>query len=235
MGDYYMFMPVIGLVIVGAYYLRGRSKIAGYDQQYANYRAGNLAQRLGLTLLQGDPTFNVFITQANVDVNRGPKDKQPLHIELRAAGAPQGVPLEFVYLYRVEQDTGFAQVTWRTWFDCRLTARTKQPFPPFEVITRQPPVTPIAQTLALPPLPTGNALVDTTYLVTTQEPGMAQVLGELLVGFVTFQNSGVHLIGDGTSVSFVMEQSKSPLLANALYYAEQMATELSQLARRIGG
>ena len=235
MSEFYMFMPVIGLVIVGAYYLKGRSKIAGYDQQYANYRAGNLAQRLGLTLVQGDPTFNVFITQANVDVDRGPKDKQPLHIELRAQGAPQGVPLEFVYLYRVEQDTGFAQVTWRTWFECRLTARAKQPFPPFEVITRQPPVTPIAQTLALPPAATGNPLVDKVYLVTTQEPGMAHVLGELLPGFVTFQNSGIHLVGDGTTISFVMQQNKSPLLANALYYAEQMAMEMSPLARRIGG
>ena len=227
--------PVVGIVVVGAYYLNRRSAVARYDQQYSNYKAGALAQRLGLTLRAGDPNFNVFIRQANVDVQRGPKDNRPIHIEVRAEGAPQGVPLEFVYLFRVEQDTGFTTVTWRTWFDCRLTARSRQPFPPFEVISRNAPLGAIAQTLALPPIPTGNPAVDATYLVTTQEPGMAQVLGELLPAFATFQNAGVHLVGDGSTISFIMHQDKSPLLANVLYYAEQLASEVSQVARRIGG
>ena len=93
----------------------------------------------------------------------------------------------------------------------------------------------IAQTLALPPLPTNNPAVDATYLVTTQEPAMAQVLGELLPAFAIFQNSGVHLVGDGQTVSFVMHQDKSPLLANALYYAEALGEHVAQVARRIGG
>jgi len=227
--------PVVGIVAVGAYYLNRRSAVARYDQQYSNYKAGALAQRLGLTLRAGDPNFNVFIRQANVDVQRGPKDNLPIHIEVRAEGAPLGVPLEFVYLFRVEQDTGFTTVTWRTWFDCRLTARARQAFPPFEVVSRNAPLGAIAQTLALPPIPTGNPPVDATYLVTTQEPGMAQVLGELLPAFVTFQNAGVHLVGDGSTISFIMHQDKSPLLANALYYAEQLTSEVSQVARRIGG
>jgi len=227
--------PVVALAAVGFYFLKGRAAVANQDEQYANYRAGALAQRLGLQLLQGDPTFNVFIRQANVDIQRGPKDNQPIHIEVRAEGAPQGVPLEFVYLYRVEQDTGFSQVTWRTWFDCRLTARARQAFPAFEVISKNAPMGAIAQTLALPAMPTGNPAVDATYLVTTQEPGMAQVLGELLPPFATFQNAGVHLVGNGNTISFVMYQDKSPLLANVLYYAEQLAAQMSQVARRIGG
>jgi len=84
-------------------------------------------------------------------------------------------------------------------------------------------------------MPTGNPAIDATYLVTTQEPGMAQVLGELLPAFATFQNSGVHLVGNGDTVSFVMHQDKSPLLANVLYYAEQLSGHMSQVARRLGG
>lgn len=235
MSDFVFLFPVVALAAVGFFFLKGRAAVANYDEQYANYRAGALSQRLGLQLTHGDPTFNVFIRQANVDVQRGPKDNRPIHLEVRAQGAPQGVPLEFVYLYRVEQETGFTQVTWRTWFDCRLSARSRQPFPPFEVISKHAPMGAIAQTLALPPLPTGNPAVDATYLVTTREAGMAQVLGELLPAFATFQNSGVHLVGDGNSVSFVMHQEKSPLLANVLYYAEQLAGHMSQVARRIGG
>ncbi|HEY6722643.1 MAG TPA: hypothetical protein VI197_01390 [Polyangiaceae bacterium] len=235
MSDFVFLFPVVALAVVGFFFLKGRAAVANYDEQYANYRVGPLSQRLGLQLLQGDPSFNVFIRQANVDVQRGPKDNRPIHIEVRAQGAPQGVPLEFVYLYRVEQDTGFTQVTWRTWFECRLSATTGQPFPPFEVISKNAPMGAIAQTMALPPLPTGNPAVDASYLVTTQEPGMAQVLGELLPAFATYQNAGVHLVGDGTSISFKMHQDKSPLLANVLYYAEQLAGDMSQVARRIGG
>ena len=44
MSDYFMFMPVIAMVVVGAYYLKGRGAAARYDQEYSNYRAGNLAR-----------------------------------------------------------------------------------------------------------------------------------------------------------------------------------------------
>lgn len=235
MGDFIFVYPVVALAVVGFFFLKGRAAVANYDEQYANYRAGALSQRLGLQLVQGDPNFNVFIRQAHVDVQRGPKDKSPIHIEVRAQGAPRGVPLEFVYLYRVEQETGFTQVTWRTWFDCRLSARSRQPFPPFEVISKQAPMGAIAQTMALPGLSTGNPSVDASYLVTTQEPAMAQLLGQLLPAFSTYQNAGVHLVGDGTSIAFVMHQEKSPLLANVLYYAEQLADHMSEVARRVGG
>jgi hypothetical protein len=156
-------------------------------------------------------------------------------VQIKAQGAPQGVPLELVYLYRVEQETGLAQVTWRTWFDCRMTAQAKQQFPPFEVISRNAPLGPIAATQPLPAASTGNPAVDATYAVSTHEPAVAQLLGELLPGFATFQNSGIHLSGDGRSISFIMKQDKAPLLANALYYAETMATQLTTLARRLGG
>ena len=230
-----MLLPLLAFAAVGFYAVRGRLAAAGYDRQYANYRAGELARRMGLNLVAGDPSFNVFIRQANVDVRRGPTDKRPIHIEVRAEGAPQGVPLEFMYLYRVEQDTGFTQVTWRKWFDCRLSARARQPFPPFEVISKNAPVGAIAQRLALPPMPSGNPAVDASYLVTTQESAMARVLGELLPSFATYQNSGVHLVGDGDTISFVMQQDKSPLLANVLYHAEQLGPHMSQVARRLGG
>lgn len=64
---------------------------------------------------------------------------------------------------------------------------------------------------------------------------MAKLLGEVLPGFAAFHNSGIHLVGDGQRVSFVMQRDKAPLLANALYFAETMATLLSDLARRVGG
>jgi hypothetical protein len=37
----------------------------------------------------------------------------------------------------------------------------------------------------------------------------------------------VHLVADGASIAFVMKQAKAPLLSNALYCAEDMATQLT--------
>lgn len=228
--------PVIGVVALVVYMVWARKSTAlAQDEQFSQYRAGALAQRLGLQLTVGDPNFNLFIRHAAVDVRRGPADNKPVHIEVRMQGTPNGVPLELVYLYRVEQETGFSTITWRTWFDCRMTAQAARPFPPFEMLSRTAPLGPIAQIQALPPSPTGDAAVDATYLVATGEPGVARLLGQVAGGLATFQNSGVHLVGDGSRVAFVMKQDKAPLLANALYYAESMSQVLSDLVRRLGG
>lgn len=227
--------PVLAFAALLFFVVRQKKQAKAYDQQYSNYRAGELAQRLGLALVQGDPLFNLFIRQANVDIQRGPADKRPIHIEVRAQGNPHGAPLEFLYLYRVEKETGFSTVTWRTWFECRLSAQAQQPFPPFEVLSRTTPFGPIAQTQSLAPMPTGNPAVDQEYVVATQEPAMAALLGQVLPLFGTFQSSGVHLVGDGRSVSFSMQQDKAPLIASTLYYAETLGKELSSLARRVGG
>jgi hypothetical protein len=228
-------VPVVGLAAL-AYTLWARKRAGqNHDQQFSNYRAGELAQRLGLQLIAGDPNFNLFISYANVDVRRGPSDGKPVHVEIRMQGAPHGVPLELVYLYRLERESDLTTVTWTTWFDCHMSARAARPFPPFELISRNAPLGPIAQTLPLAPQATGDANVDAAYLVTTAEPGVAQLLGQAAGALATFANSGVHLVGDGQQVSFVMKRDKAPLLANALYFAEAMSQQLSDLARRLGG
>ena len=226
-------IPALGIGYVIYTMLSRNKRVASMDQDYSNYRAAELAQRLGLQLVSGDPTFNLFISQANAAMRQGASDKKPLDIDILMQGTPQGVPLELVYRYRVEQESGFSTVTRKFWFECSMSAQAARAFPPFEVISRTTPMGPIAQTQVLPVQPTGNPQVDATFQVGTSEPGVAQLLGQALVGFSGFTNSGVHLVGDGKRVTFLMKQDKAPLLANALYYAETMATQLSELARRL--
>ncbi len=219
--------PVIAIaVVVYMLVMRGRAA-KQHDTQWSQYRASELATRLGLQLVKGDPGFNFFIRQANADVARGPADGKPILVEVLLEEGDCSLR----YLYRVEQETDLAQVRWRTWFDCRMTVRTQQPFPPFEVTSRNAPMGPIVRTQRLPELKPGDA----TYLITTNEAGVGDVLREHLPAFSVFVNSGVHLVGDGQSVSFVMKHDKAPLLANALYYAEDMQRLLTGLARSLGG
>lgn len=228
--------PVLGLVAIGFFLLYRRRMLAGQEEANSQYRVGELARRLELSVVEGDPQFNLFIQHANVDVRRGPADGRAVHMQARLTGQPRGLPLELFYLYRLELETGLTESVWRTWFECRMSVTAKQAFPPFEVISKIAPVGPIAMTQALPPAPTGNAAVDATHIVATREPAMAQLLSELIPTFAVFETgSGIHLVGDGQTVSFRMQQAKAPLLANALYYAEDMATLLTTLATRVGG
>lgn len=225
--------PLIAFGVVG-YLAYQRFRGAGQlEQQHTQFRVSSLAERLRLNVVAGDPSFNLFIRQANVDVARGPADGRPIHVEVRLEGAPNGTPLTLQYLYRVEQETGIGLVTWRTWFDCRMALTPPRPFPPFEVISRSAPLGPIARTQALPVQSTGNPAIDATYEVATNDPAEAQYLGQHLAPFAQFANAGVHLVGDGRSIAYVMKQDKAPLLANALYYAEAMASALDALSRAV--
>lgn len=227
--------PVIGLVVVVAMTVLRKRALQGHDAQWSQYRASELATRLRLTLVKGDPTFNFFIRQAHADVSRGPSDGKPIHIEVLLEGAPDGHDVTLRYLYRVEQETGLAKVTWRTWFDCRMEVRAKQAFPRFEVRSRNAPMGPINRTLPLAAVATGDRALDEKYEVLTGEQGIADVLRAELPAFSRFDNAGVHLVGDGQTVAFVMQNDKAPLLANALYYAEDMQRLLTKLAVTLGG
>ena len=223
--------PAGALAVVGLLLVNRKRTLKATDAQYQQYRAGALADRLGLTLKHGDPMFNLFIRQANADVLRGPSDGKPVNIEIAAEGESEGLPVTLLYTYRVEQKTGVGKVTWRTWFDCRLAVLTHQSFAPFEVVSKTAPMGPIARTMNLPK----QATVDGTYEIYAGDAAVAEALRAVLPSFATFGNSGIHLVGDGEAVSFVMKQDKAPLLANALYFAEDMKTAMVAVARAVGG
>lgn len=88
----------------------------------------------------------------------------------------------------------------------------------------------IVKQQTLPELPTGNPAVDAEFSVTTQEPALAQLLGQVLPEFVALGSAVVHLVGDGQRVSFIMNQTTAPIVASALYHAEVMSHGLSNLA-----
>ena len=232
---YYLIFPAVALSYMLFMRSQHKKKTQEYDEQYAHFRAGALAQRLGLQLSKGDPSFNFMVTHANQSVARGATDDRAVNIDIEMAGTPFGVPLTFSYLYRVERESGFNSTTYKTWFNCRMIARAKQAFPPFEVTSRNTSLGRIVREQALPEAPTHHPAIDAEFLVTTHEPALAQLLGQLLAEFSVFGAAGVHLLGDGQQVSFVMNLSTAPLVPSALYYAEVMTHALSTVAQRLGG
>ncbi len=164
---------LLAIALVAYMLFQRRRMPAAHDAQNAGYRAGRLAERLGLTLVEGDPEFNLWITQSNEDIGRGPSDGRPVHVQVRMQGTRAGTPFEFLYLFRIEQKTHFTTVTRRRWFDCRMIAHAGRAFPPFEVVSRTTPLGPVLPTQPLPAQPTGNPAADAAYAVTTAEPRVA--------------------------------------------------------------
>ncbi|MFE7044072.1 hypothetical protein ACFU9X_32970 [Streptomyces atratus] len=225
-------LTVVGLVIAATLLYAGRGflKINRAGADYAQYRADRIAQQLGFTLAEGDPGWNLALAVANPDM----RNNKPVDMKIRLTGTHQGVPVELLYTCRAEI-SGVVNRVKKEWWSCRMTAFARQPFPPFEVATCQMPHGAVERTQPLPPVNTGRPDIDATYVVATQEPAMAQVLGEMLPGFAPFGQSGVHLVGDGTGVSFVMEKEGWPLVMLALDQAPVMKEQLAVLAQRVGG
>ncbi|MFF3070454.1 hypothetical protein [Kitasatospora sp. NPDC057936] len=230
-----LIIPAIGILIGGFVLARGTLLTRGSSRTYARYQAGHLAWLLGLDLVEGDPATNLGVRIANPEMRRGHAPDQPLLVRVRLAGSPQGVPVELSYEYREQSVRGLGSVTRDERFACGMTVRARRPFPPFEVTSRKVPHGSIDRLHELPATDTGRPAVDAAYLVTTSAPAMAELLGGLLEGFAPLVPSGVHLVGDGQHVTFVMRQRGFPFVRTSLDHAVTLRDQLTALARGVGG
>jgi hypothetical protein len=194
--------------------IRGFLRTRRSSRTYAEFQAGQIAWQLGLDLVEGDPATNLAYRVANPEMRRSHSVARPLEVRVLLRGTPAG-----------------QQVT----FGCGMTVRAARPFPPFEVTSRQLPHGVVEPLRALPAATTGRPEIDAAYSVTTTAPAMAALLGELLHGFAPLAGSGVHLIGDGRGVTFVMQNRGFPFVGTSLRHAVLIRDQLTATARGVGG
>jgi hypothetical protein len=218
----------ISVCVWGILHMRGSTR------KYAQYQAGRLAQQLGLNVVEGDPATNLGVRLANPEMRRGHSPSDPLHVRVVLTGRPQGLPVELRYEYR-EQTEGVLTITREERFACRMTVLAGRSFPPFEVTSRQLRYGTVVPLQDLPELSTGRPDIDATYVVSSAAPDMAELLGETLDGSAPLAGTGVHLLGDGRGVAFVMQNKGFPFLTSSLNHAVLMRDQLTALARRLDG
>ncbi len=228
-----LIIPVVGVLIGGFVLVRGTLLTRGSSRKYAEYQAGHLAWLLGLDLVEGEPSTNLGVRIANPEMRRGHSASAPLDVRARLSGSPQGVPVELRYEYREQTTRDITTVTRQEQFLCRMTVQAGRSFPPFEVTSRKVPQGSIDRLKDLPTQSTGRPGTDAAYLVATTAPDMAALLGEALEGFAPFAATGVHLVGDGQRISFVMRQKGFPFVRTSLNHALLMRDQLTLLARRV--
>jgi len=133
-------LPAIGLGIGAFFLLFGRRLMTGHDQRYHDLRMGELAQRLGLRIVEGDPALNMM--QAHTKHNmRMAKDKAGFmrsskETKVVLEGAPYGRPTRFLFhRYTAVAERVVVQVVSGS-FDCRLSLQVPADLPPFEIVSR---------------------------------------------------------------------------------------------------
>jgi hypothetical protein len=223
---YLIAVPVLLFFAVRGVMLTRRS-----SRTYAEFQAGRLAWQLGLDLVEGDPATNLAYRVANPEMRRAHSVAKPLQVKVVLRGSPEGLPVELRYEYQ-EMTRGTLR---EEQFGCGLTVRAARPFPPFEVTSRHLPHGAVEPLRMLPPAATGLPEIDAAYAVTTAAPAMAELLGELLHGFAPLAGSGVHLVGDGRGITFVMQNNGHPFVGTSLGQAVLIRDQLTAVARRVGG
>lgn len=232
---------VLVLALVGIAMIPGllaRSRMKGVMEGLV---ASRLAQTLRLHLVAGGPEFdygNPFSAPGRVRLTMG---DYVTHIESRLEGAPDGYPTRLSYLHHLERTVSSTllekQVKTKGHTDCRFAVATRGPFPVFEILSRAQ-VQPggMERELALDDCSTGNAAVDAKYQVFTNDPTIAATLAPVLAQFDELAtSSGVHVVGDGSNVAFVMRETKSPLMGSALQSAIALQRAMTELAKAVGG
>lgn len=232
--------PLIAIVVVLLMRARQKKMIADGDKTYANFRLADVAQRMRLSIEQGDPNFNLMMAYTHHSV----KDFDPAGGLLGAVsgdgtkesrallrGAPNGRPTELSYYHRTDLDVGAMTKTFRHTFECRLSMQVMRPFPPFEIVLRNPRMgMESPPVMALPPASFGDPLLDAKFILSAVDPNVGPAIAPALAPLA---NAGFfHVRADGQSIGYVATMMGSSV---ALHSIEQVQYALDQIASILEG
>jgi hypothetical protein len=134
-------VPVIGLGMGAFWLIFGRRLMTGADRRYRDFRVADLAQRLGLRIVEGDPTLNMMQahTKHNMRIARDRASgflRSSKETRVVLEGAPYGRPTRFLFdRYTEVAERVVARVVSGS-FDCRLSLRVPVDLPAFEIVQR---------------------------------------------------------------------------------------------------
>jgi hypothetical protein len=192
----------------------------GTDLLYAKYRVGSMAQRMGLTIAEGDPKLNLVnaVPAHNFKWATGVGSSwlsrlanTTTETKVHLVGAPRGRPTEFVYRRREDTKDRLLVITTESWFECRLSVQCPVAFPEFEIVRRHPHMGvygPKAMPeLPLPPQPFGKPALDRKLKLTTAEPRLGPTLAPAASGLLPLEF--VHVQGRDGVLHWLSTQEAS--------------------------
>jgi hypothetical protein len=222
--------PLLGLFFaIGiAFWQRKRLHTGESDHAYA--RAGAVAERLGLELVEGDPNTNFVYARALGTKRSGVMPE----VRVRLEGAPGGRHTAIHYYDRTDVAHGVLQTTHTTHIDARIVVAVHEAFPAFEVMMKDYGhfAAHVRPQLRANPCPTGDAQLDGLLQVKCADPRVAPVIAEGLRSFLGSQY--VHIIGMEGTLTFQCTAVTTSFLGTAdqVHLAlVEMAESLERVSR----
>lgn len=218
------------------------------NAQYAHMRAGEVAARLGMRLVEGDPSFNLvtmsvqpsvqnlssaggFLSQVaatNVGGTLG-------EFKLKAMGEPYGASAELVLYCRQDFAPGVTEHVTTTWYDLRLTVYARRSVAPFDLRLRSEAhgleTRRDCTKVQMPQQRFGAPELDGRFALECLDPTLPSWIAPAL-GLIPAHATYVHVTGEGNAISFVM----TPASVNAAAMGiESMLHVLASIAALLEG
>ncbi|HWE21587.1 MAG TPA: hypothetical protein VG758_31160 [Hyphomicrobiaceae bacterium] len=210
------------------------------NRLYAQYRLDNMAQRMGLTIAEGNPKLNMVnaIPVHNFKWGKSTGSNwlsrlanSTKETKVRLGGAPHGRPTEFVYFRREDTKEGLLTITTNSWFECRMSVQVPVAFPEFEIVRRRPHLGvygPKARPeLPLPPQPFGNRALDSKLVLTAAEPRLGPALASAASGLAALEY--VHVQGRDGALHWLATEEGSPHAVRRLPEAQQVLERIADV------
>ena len=220
-------------------FYRRRPWLTGSDSSHSSLRADAIAARLGMQIVEGDPSFDLGGPQRSLEIQRDTFWSFPFQWarserKLRMTGAPGGRHAEVVYRDVFESRNS---VLWReqhTETEARITIEVRAPFPPFEVLTARPsPYLVPKPALSLPFARFGDPFLDDALVLRTHDPRIAPLIAPALQAIP--DHTYVHVLGAEGRISFVFARNAVPMLASGdrlLHVLDEQARAIEAFSAR---
>lgn len=228
--------PVVMVGITGYMVLRARKMRARFLTDNPQYGLGVLAQRWHLQMVEGDPAYNLFVNNRDVEVGTntpiiaGMTGHTPAHTA-RMVGEHRGHPVQFELYDQTAIEKGVIQTTYTRTYRAVLSVGVNANVPPFEVVLRnENQYLVVERQLHAPEQRTGNFAVDQALTLLSHDPNVGVALAPVM-GPLTAMTY-VHVVAGNGSVRFEM----SPLgTSYGVYYAETVMQVLLAMADVLEG
>lgn len=230
--------PVIAVVALLVLPRFGKAMMASTDKKYAEWRLGDLSQRLGLQIVEGDPTMNLMQAQtahnmAKGKAGRGLRSLTDLQKEtrIRMEGAPYGRPTQFLFRSMTRQTDAMVAKFIKTEFECRFSVRLPFAPPPFEIVLRRPSgAYKVKPELGLPEQSFGDAGLDGHLVLCSTDPRIGPALAPAMAGLM--QHTYLHIQGNGDVISSLTDETG---YSAATYYIYETQQTLEHMANMLAG
>lgn len=217
---YIFFVPFIGIGIALFWGLYAKKMMAGTDRKYAEYNVGNLSQRLGLQIVEGDPSLNMMQAQVKHNMAKakstggrlarfvGDSEKRT---RVRLEGAPYGRPTQLVFDFNTKYEERIAVGFIKTSFEYRLSLQLPVEVPPFEIVLRRGTAPGIKgkPEWKLQKQSFGSPDLDNKLTLLSDDPRLGPHLAPVVGGLTSHKY--LHIQGNGRVISSIADDQNATL------------------------